>query len=137
MLRYLRDDVTATTKLYRACRQELSAHPGIALEETRLYSPATVAVSYFEAMGLRPSVGEVHGFRVCELGWSSFGEIAPFPRPMPKEPLRRELFGYSMAGFFGGRAEAADCPDAAAGHARRLHLYVPGGLMPCSEPGRC
>jgi hypothetical protein len=81
LLRYLREDVAATTNLYRACKEELAKHEGIDLPADRLYSPATVGAAYLEAMGLE--------------------------HPMEKfDDLDSRIHGWAMSAFFGGRAEA-------------------------------
>jgi hypothetical protein len=80
MLEYAREDVEATSQLYRACLAELRRHDGITLDPASLYSPATVGTRYLEAMGLE--------------------------RPMDKFALHPRIHGWAMSAFFGGRAEA-------------------------------
>jgi hypothetical protein len=80
LLRYARADVEHTATLYRNCLAELRRHEGIDLEPHRLYSPATVATRYLEAMGLQ--------------------------QPMNKfADLDFRVHGWAMSAFFGGRAE--------------------------------
>ena len=76
---YCRQDVAATASLYEALMAEFDSHP-IDLEPERAYSPASLSKAYLSAMGIKP----------C---WSDT-EASP-----------REILGYAMAAFFGGRAE--------------------------------
>jgi len=76
---YCRQDVTATRELRGALMDEFERHP-IRLDAERAVSPASIAKAYLMAMGITPVLDR----------------FPNFPRP--------EL-GYSMAAFFGGRAE--------------------------------
>jgi hypothetical protein len=69
MLDYVREDVAHTAELYRRCLAELAEHTGIELPPAQLYSPATVGVRYFEAMGLRRPLAAFTDFTPDELGW--------------------------------------------------------------------
>jgi hypothetical protein len=80
LLRYGREDVHHTALLYRNCMAELRRHEDVPLVPYALYSPATVGTRYLESMGVRP--------------------------PMNKYSLDESIYGWSMAAFFGGRAEA-------------------------------
>jgi hypothetical protein len=80
LLDYAREDVEATSNLYRACLAELASHPGVDLAPHRLYSPATVGAQYLSAMGVQP--------------------------PLPRHHLPDAMLGDAMSAFFGGRAEA-------------------------------
>jgi hypothetical protein len=72
-------DVAATVNLYTAAMREYVRHP-IALEPTKAYSPASIGKAYLRAMGMRPVL-----------------------KRQPDFP--REVLGYAMAGYYGGRAE--------------------------------
>jgi hypothetical protein len=76
---YCREDVAATAALFRATMFEYALHP-IALQPTKAFSPASIGKAYLRAMGIRPIL-------------ERFPDFAP------------EILGYSMAAFFGGRAE--------------------------------
>jgi len=76
---YCRQDVTATRELRAALLDEFERHP-IHLDPEKAVSPASIAKAYLMAMGITPVLDR----------------LPNFPRP--------EL-GYSMAAFFGGRAE--------------------------------
>jgi hypothetical protein len=76
---YCRQDVAATAGLYSALMAEFRLHP-IDLEPERAYSPASLSKAYLSAMGIKP--------------------ILERQRSFP-----REVLGYAMAAFFGGRAE--------------------------------
>ena len=80
LLRYAREDVRHTAVLYRNCMAELRRHEDVPLVPYALYSPATVGTEYLRAMGVQP--------------------------PMVKFDLDERIYGWSMAAFFGGRAEA-------------------------------
>ncbi len=80
LLRYAREDVRHTAILYRNCMAELRRHEDVRLVPYALYSPATVGTEYLKAMGVLP--------------------------PMDKFDLDERIYGWSMAAFFGGRAEA-------------------------------
>lgn len=80
LLRYAREDVRHTAVLYRNCVAELRGHEDVSLVPYALYSPATVGTEYLRAMGVQP--------------------------PMEKFDLDERIYGWSMAAFFGGRAEA-------------------------------
>lgn len=81
MLHYAREDVRHTAILYRHCLGELRQHEGVDLEPQSLYSPASVGTAYLNAMSVTPP-------------------LEKFTR------LQRGLLGWSMAAFYGGRAEA-------------------------------
>jgi hypothetical protein len=76
---YCRQDVAATASLYEALMAEFRLHP-VDLEPERAYSPASLSKAYLSAMGIKP--------------------ILQRHRSLP-----REILGYAMAAFFGGRAE--------------------------------
>src|SRR6266545_1898311 len=81
LMAYAREDVRHTSTLYRNCLRELRRHQGIDLQAPRLFSPATVGTKYLEAMGVE--------------------------RPKKKfAMLDRQIHGWAMSAFFGGRAEA-------------------------------
>ena len=80
LLRYAREDVRHTAVMYRNCMAELRRHEDAPLVPYALYSPATVGTEYLKAMGVQP--------------------------PMEKYDLDERIYGWSMAAFFGGRAEA-------------------------------
>jgi hypothetical protein len=76
---YCRQDVVATFALHEALIAEFDRHPvGIAPE--RAYSPAAMAKAYLDAMGLEPILDR-----------------------QPEFP--RDVLGYAMSAFHGGRAE--------------------------------
>jgi hypothetical protein len=76
---YNRADVRATAELYVALMGEYVRHP-ITLQPTKAYSPASIGKAYLRAMGIRPVL-----------------ERQPdFPR---------EVLGWTMSAYFGGRAE--------------------------------
>jgi hypothetical protein len=76
---YCRQDVAATTELYKALMAEFNRHP-IALAPERAYSSASIAKAYLAAMGVQP-----------------FLERQPDFSP--------EALGIAMCSFYGGRAE--------------------------------
>jgi hypothetical protein len=76
---YCRQDVAATSNLYEALMAEFRLHP-IALAPERAYSPASLSKAYLAAMGIEPLLKRHPGFS-------------------------REVLGYAMAAFYGGRAE--------------------------------
>ena len=76
---YCRQDVAATASLYEALMAEFDLHP-IDLEPERAYSPASLSKSYLSVMGIKPMLERQRHFP-------------------------REILGYAMAAFFGGRAE--------------------------------
>ncbi|MBP5867636.1 hypothetical protein F3K24_09225 [Streptomyces sp. LBUM 1485] len=79
-IHYCRQDVRTTAAVYVALVNELDRHP-IDLEDSRVFSPASVAKAYLDAMGI--------------------------PKPLEKQPdFPNEILGYSMTTFYGGRAEA-------------------------------
>ncbi|MFM9469663.1 DNA polymerase [Streptomyces scabiei] len=79
-IHYCRQDVRTTAAVYVALAEELDRHP-IELEDNRVYSPASIAKAYLSAMGV--------------------------PKPFDKQPdFPDSVLGYSMATFYGGRAEA-------------------------------
>jgi DNA polymerase type B, organellar and viral len=75
---YCRQDVRATTNLLNAMRMEFDLHP-IRLQPERAYSPASIAKSYLDAMGIIP------------------------PKNKFKTPHR--VSGIAMQAYYGGRAE--------------------------------
>jgi hypothetical protein len=76
---YCRQDVTATRDLYTALCEDFERHP-IVLDPERAVSPASIAKAYLAAMGIDPLLDRLPDFS-------------------------RQTLGYSMAAFFGGRAE--------------------------------
>jgi hypothetical protein len=76
---YCRQDVTATRELRRALLDEFERHP-VQLDPEKAVSPASMAKAYLTAMGITPVLDRLPEFPRSELG-------------------------YSMAAFFGGRAE--------------------------------
>ncbi len=76
---YCREDVQATADLYVAAMAEYVRHP-IRLQPTKAYSPASIGKAYLKEMGVRP--------------------------PLERQPdFPREVLGYAMASYYGGRAE--------------------------------
>jgi hypothetical protein len=86
---YCRRDVLATSELYERAMAEYARHP-IDLQATKAYSPASMAKAYLEEMG-----------------------IVPILERQPDFP--RDVLGYAMTSFYGGRAEC---------HIRRVPLPV-------------
>ncbi|MFI5801019.1 DNA polymerase [Streptomyces sp. NPDC051677] len=79
-IHYCRKDVHATASLYVKLVEELDKHP-IDLTDDKVFSPASIAKKYLDAMGV--------------------------PKPLEKQPdFPDDIIGYSMATFYGGRAEA-------------------------------
>jgi hypothetical protein len=76
---YCRQDVAATVGLYEALMYEFRLHP-VDLEPEKAYSPASLSKAYLSAMGITPLLDRHSKFS-------------------------RDVLGYSMASFFGGRAE--------------------------------
>jgi hypothetical protein len=76
---YNRRDVLASQELLEKLRVEFDRHP-IELDPCKAYSAASIAKSYFRAMGLRPAAEQ-------------------FKR------LSRKRLGQAMSAFYGGRAE--------------------------------
>jgi hypothetical protein len=76
---YCREDVEATARLYGATMAEFRRHP-IDLQATKAFSPASIGKAYLQVMGIRPILERQPDFDRAALGWS-------------------------MAAFFGGRAE--------------------------------
>jgi hypothetical protein len=76
---YCRQDVAATFDLHQALVAEFERHP-VAIPPERAYSPAAMSKAYLDAIGLRPILDR-----------------------QPDFP--REILGYAMSAFFGGRAE--------------------------------
>jgi hypothetical protein len=76
---YCRQDATATFDLYIALIAEFERHP-VTISPERAYSPASMAKAYLNAMGLLPILDRQPDFS-------------------------REVLGYAMSTFFGGRAE--------------------------------
>lgn len=77
LLAYLREDVAHTATLFRNCVHELARHPGIGLEPQRLFSPATVASAYIEAMGYRRPLEKFTALAPKAFGWTGPGRNAP------------------------------------------------------------
>jgi len=76
---YCRQDVLATQALLEKVREEYDRHP-IDLAPTRAYSPASIAKAYLRAMDITP--------------------------PLERQPdFSRDVLGYAMAAYYGGRAE--------------------------------
>lgn len=71
LIDHCRADVGATAELHRALVAELGRHPGVELGDAALWSPATVAGRYLDAMGLRSLLerfdlpAEVHAAARC------------------------------------------------------------------------
>ncbi len=78
-IRYNRNDVLATTELLEKTLAEYYRHP-VDLRPTKAYSPASLGKAYLRAMGIEPVLQRQPDF--------------------PKEVL-----GYAMNAYFGGRAE--------------------------------
>ena len=76
---YNRDDVLATTELLEKTLGEYYRHP-VDLQPTKAYSPASLGKAYLRAMGIEPVLKRQPDF--------------------PKDVL-----GYAMNAYFGGRAE--------------------------------
>ncbi len=78
-IEYNRRDVRATAELYLKLMEEYVKHP-IDLQPTKAYSPASIGKAYLRAMGIRP--------------------------PLERQPnFPKEVLGYAMTAYFGGRAE--------------------------------
>lgn len=76
---YNRQDVRATGQLFDALITEYRRHP-IALVPTKAYSPASVVKAYLKAMAV--------------------------PKALTRQPdFPREVLGYGMAAYYGGRTE--------------------------------
>jgi hypothetical protein len=76
---YNRRDVLATQELLVALRRRFDAH-GLKLDACKAYSPASIAKAYLRRLGVaRPA--------------KQFADLG------------RELYGYAMSGYHGGRAE--------------------------------
>lgn len=76
---YCREDVAATARLFDAMLSEFYKHPIPKLAH-QVYSPATLAKGYFEAMGITPHMG--------------------------RSSVPDDVLGAAMSTFYGGRAEA-------------------------------
>lgn len=76
---YCRQDVAATMGLYEALMAEFRLHP-IPVAPEKAFSPASISKGYLTAMGITPLLDR----------------HPDFPR---------DVLGYAMSGFFGGRAE--------------------------------
>ena len=76
---YCRQDVNATTALYKAAMDEYRQHP-IDLQPTKAYSPASISKAYLKTMGIRP-------------------------RLVLQPDFADDVLGYAMSAFYGGRAE--------------------------------
>lgn len=76
---YNRRDVKATAELLVKLLGEFEAHP-IPLQATKAYSPASISKAYLQSMGIVP----------------------PLAR---QEDFRRDVLGYAMTAYYGGRAE--------------------------------
>lgn len=86
---HCRADVAMTAELHQALTDELAEHPGVDLADDALWSPATVAGRYLDAMGVRPlldhlDVGpEVHAAARCaSYGARTEARIARNPVPV-------------------------------------------------------
>lgn len=76
---YNRRDVLATQELLEKVRAEYDKHP-IDLQPTKAYSPASIAKAYLREMGVQPI--------------------------MERQPdFPRDVLGYAMVAYYGGRAE--------------------------------
>jgi hypothetical protein len=76
---YNRRDVKATGELTVKLLDEFECHP-ISLQPTRAYSPASIAKSYLQTLGIVP--------------------------PLARQPdFPRDVLGYAMCAYYGGRAE--------------------------------
>ena len=76
---YNRRDVLASFELYLKLREEYERHP-LTLPMNKAYSPASIGKAYLKAMGIKP-----------------------FLEKQPAFP--REILGYAMASYYGGRSE--------------------------------
>jgi hypothetical protein len=76
---YCRQDVRATKNLYGALMTEFHRHP-VDLTPEKAFSPASVSKAYLAAMGITPLLTRHPGFP-------------------------RDVLGFAMSAFFGGRAE--------------------------------
>lgn len=76
---YNRRDVKATGELLMKCLEEFDRHP-IGLQSTKAFSPASIAKAYQRSMGIIPVLAR-----------------------QPEFP--KDIRGYSMNAYFGGRAE--------------------------------
>jgi hypothetical protein len=81
-IEYCRNDVQITAQLFEAVVIDFEAHP-IDVQLTKAYSPASIAKSYLDAMGISPL-----------LGTGGAGEHIP-----------AWVLGAAMSAFYGGRAE--------------------------------
>jgi hypothetical protein len=77
-IEYCREDVAATAQLYESIASEYRRHP-IDLQSTKAFSPASIGKAYLRSMRVRSRLE-------CEPDFS------------------RELLGWSMSGYYGGRA---------------------------------
>jgi hypothetical protein len=76
---YCRGDVAATARLYQALAEEYEQH-GLTRPPSRIYSPAGIAKAYLAEAGIRP--------------------------PLSRQPsFPKEVLGYAMVVYYGGRAE--------------------------------
>lgn len=103
MFAYALEDVRHTTTLYRNAVAEAARHQGIDLQPHRLYSPASVSASYFEAMGLARPLEQFTDLTAAELGWIGKERDADLS---PATPVDRRILGRAMSAFFGARADA-------------------------------
>ena len=79
-LQGLREAIESVDReLLEKLRQEFDPHP-VDLDPCKAYSPASIAKAYLREMGLRPPAEQFRGFP-------------------------REMMGYAMSAFYGGRAE--------------------------------
>ncbi|WP_346056945.1 hypothetical protein [Amycolatopsis dongchuanensis] len=78
---YCRQDVAATYDLYEKVMAEYERHP-FDKPASAMFSGASVSKAYYDAMGITPPLARP--------------AMADFPR---------EILGYAMASFYGGRAE--------------------------------
>ncbi len=89
LIDHCRADVGATAALHRALLAELRRHPGVELADSALWSPATVATRYLDAMGVRPLLDrfgippEVHAAARCaSYGGRTEARIVRHPVPV-------------------------------------------------------
>ncbi len=89
LINHCRADVRATAELHRVLTAELAKHPGIELTDDALWSPATVAGRYLDAMRVRPLLDrfevspEVHAAARCaSYGARTEARIVRHPVPV-------------------------------------------------------
>jgi hypothetical protein len=104
---YNRRDVKATGELLVKLLEEFERHP-ISLQVTKAFSAASIAKSYERAMGIKPVLAR-----------------------QPDFP--REILGYAMNAFFGGRAE---CRTSSLCIRRSMRCLVIGISSPPARSGQ-